>query len=77
MSVEIKVGDNVFMDGYTTMAQSACAYDKGSVVSKAKIKYNPDNGKPYKLVYAYDQWWNAEDGSSEKGSMYYIYKPKK
>ena len=77
MADQIKVGDKVFMDGYTTIAQSACAYDKGSIVSKEKTKYNPDNGKPYKLVYAYDKWWNANNGASENNSMYYIYKPKK
>ena len=76
MKSELKIGDKVFMDGYTTMAQSACAYDKGSIITKDKIKYNQNNGKPYKLVFAYNEWWNAKDGSSEKGSMYYIYKRK-
>ena len=77
MSKEIRIGDKVFMDGYTTMAQSACAYDEGCFVSKDKIQYNKDNGKPYRLVWAYDEWWNAKDGSSiNENSMYYIFKKK-
>ncbi len=73
-SKTIKLGDKVFMDGITSIAQSACAYDRGSVVTDEKTKYNPYNGKPYKIVFAYDKWWNANDGTAVNNSMYYIYK---
>ena len=62
------------MSGYTSMAQSSCAYDKGSVISEVKIKYDSDTGKPYNIVKAYNDWWKADTGASVEEGMYYIYK---
>lgn len=71
---EFKVGDLVYMDGYTSMAQSALAYDKGSKVKEVRYKFDEDTGEKYQQIKVNRSWYDARNGAcvSNKNSMYFI-----
>ena len=72
----LKIGDKVYMDGYTSIAQSGCSMEDTVIIKKDQTRYNEKTGKPFKIVRAFGEWWYAENGSSytNKNSMYYITK---
>lgn len=69
---QLKKGDKVLIDGTTTIAQSACAYNFPEIIYEEKIKYDENTGKPFKIVKAYDDWWYAKDGRPYKGNLFYF-----
>ena len=67
----LKVGDKVWFDGYTSMAQQNAGEE---VIAEIKIKYDEDSGRPFNIYKVGNAWYDGRDGScfSNKQSMYYI-----
>jgi hypothetical protein len=67
-----KVGDEVWIDGYTSMAQQS-APDK-SVIEKIRYKYDVDTGVPYPIYLVAGHWYDSRTGGDcdNKQSMYYM-----
>jgi hypothetical protein len=68
---EIKVGDKVYVDGHTSMAQQN-AHE--AVVEEIKPQFNKDTGNKFFICRVGDDWYKIDDGScySNEKSMYYI-----
>lgn len=66
----IKVGDEVYVDCYTSMGQSSTGYRP---VTKIKTKYDEDTGEPYNVIHVAGGTYDGRDGSATKdSSMFYI-----
>jgi hypothetical protein len=67
----MKIGDNVYIDGYTSMAQQNARTAK---VDDIQTRYDELTGKPFDIVLVDGDWYDTRDGGchSNKNSMYYI-----
>lgn len=71
MNKEIKVGDEAWIDGYTSIAQN----NFGKVViEEVKDQFDKDTGEKFQVVRIDSAWFDTRDGScySNPSSMYYI-----
>lgn len=66
----MNVGDQVYVDGYTSMAQQNADWE---TIEKIKTKYN-DTGVEFQIYKVGDEWYDSRDGScfSNPKSMYYL-----
>lgn len=72
MNKDIKIGDTVYRDGYTSMAQNNAGEAK---ITDIKTKYDEDTGEQFSILQVDGgEWYDSRDGScySNKKSMYYI-----
>jgi hypothetical protein len=66
----IKVGDEVYVDCFTSMGASSAGYTK---VTKIETKYDVDTGEPYRVIKAGGRKFDGRDGNMTKSSgMFYI-----
>jgi hypothetical protein len=67
---EINIGDKVYIDGYTSMAQQNSGVRN---VIDTKYKYDEDTGERYKVIVINNGEFDSRTGASLNGnSMYYI-----
>lgn len=67
----MEIGNKVFIDGYTSMAQQNSCESK---IEKIEKRYDELTGEEFEIVLVDGDWYDARDGScySNKKSMYYI-----
>lgn len=68
---QLQVGDKVWMDGATSMAQQSA----GNVtITKVDHRFDPITGEKFPVYYTQGQWWDGRTGSSypDGKSMYYL-----
>lgn len=67
----MKIGDEVYIDGYTSMAQQSARMSK---IDDVQTRYDELTGKPFDIVLVDGDWYDTRDGGchSNKDSMYYI-----
>ncbi len=72
MKKELKVGDLVWMDGYTSMAQQSAQEE--FEIEKVDYRYDDMTGERFPVYFVEGEWYDGRDGScySNKNSMYYI-----
>lgn len=65
------IGDVVYVDGYTTMAQQNAGNEE---IEDVKYKFDEDSGERYPIYKVGDEWYDGRTGAchSNKNSMYYI-----
>ncbi len=66
-----KVGDKVYIDGYTSMAQQNSGED---TIKKIESRFDEITGEKFDIYKVSGDWYDSRDGScySNKNSMYYI-----
>lgn len=66
-----KVGDKVYIDGYTSMAQQNSGED---TIKKIESRFDEITGEKFDIYKVSGEWYDSRDGScySNKKSMYYI-----
>jgi hypothetical protein len=66
-----KVGDKVYIDGYTSMAQQNSGEE---TIKDIDIRYDEVTGEKFNIYKVGGDWYDSRDGScySNKNSMYYI-----
>ena len=66
-----KVGDKVYIDGYTSMAQQNSGED---TIKKIESRFDEITGEKFDIYKVGGDWYDSRDGSchSNKNSMYYI-----
>lgn len=67
----VNVGDKVYVDGYTSMAQQNSGEEK---IKKIDFRYDEKTGEKFDIYKVGSDWYDSRDGScySNKNSMYYI-----
>ena len=66
----IKVGDNVYRECYTSMGASS---NGDSEVTAIITKYDEDTGEPYKVICCGDHWFDGRTGDAmNEPTMFYI-----
>lgn len=67
----MKVGDKVYIDGYTSMAQQNA---RESTIEDIKVQYDKDSGESFNVCLVEGYWFDMRDGTnySSPDSMYYI-----
>lgn len=67
----LAIGDKVYIDGYTSMAQQNFSEAE---IEDIDWKFDPDTGEKFPIYKVGDAWYYACDGTcySNKESMYYI-----
>jgi hypothetical protein len=67
----VKVGDKVYVDGYTSMAQQNAGVEK---IKKIESQFDEKTGEKFDIYKVGGEWYDSRDGScySNKNSMYYI-----
>ena len=72
MNSELKIGDKVYRDEYTSIAQGNAGEAE---ITNRRTVYDEDSGNPY-ILYEIegDEWYDSRNGGcwSNKESMYYI-----
>jgi len=65
------VGDLVWLDGYTSMAQQNA---REYTIEKIEHKFDKDTGVKFPIYFVADKWFDGRDGSpyEDDKSMYYI-----
>lgn len=71
MRKDLKIGDSVYIDGYTSMAQNNAGI---SEIEDVSTRYDELTGEQFTIYKVGDSWFDGRDGScySNKNSMYYI-----
>jgi hypothetical protein len=66
-----KVGDKVYIDGYTSMAQQNSGED---TIKKIESRFDEITGEKFDIYKVGGDWYDSRNGScySNKNSMYYI-----
>ena len=66
-----KVGDKVYIDGYTSMAQQNSGEE---TIKDIDIRYDEVTGEKFDIYKVGGDWYDSRDGGcySNKNSMYYI-----
>lgn len=66
------VGDLVWMDGYTSMAQQNSQEEYP--IEKIEYKFDKDTGVKFPIYFVNDMWFDGRDGGAydNEKSMYYI-----
>jgi hypothetical protein len=67
----VKIGDKVYVDGYTSMAQQ----NSGEyTIEDIGIRYDEVTGEKFNIYKVSGDWYDSRDGNcwSNKNSMYYI-----
>jgi hypothetical protein len=67
----VKVGDKVYVDGYTSMAQQNSGED---TIKEIGVRYDEVTGEKFDIYKVGGSWYDSRDGGchSNKNSMYYI-----
>lgn len=66
-----KVGDKVYIDGYTSMAQQNSGED---TIKKIESRFDEKTGEKFDIYKVGGDWYDSRNGGcySNKNSMYYI-----
>jgi hypothetical protein len=69
--MEKKIGDLVWLDGYTSSAQQNSRQYK---IEKIDYKFDKDTGDRFAIYFVADRWFDSRDGGEYDNdkSMYYI-----
>ena len=69
--IDKNIGDMVYLDGYTSMAQQN---SREVVITGVDYRFDTITGENFKIVQVNDGWYDTRDGSnySNLNSMYYI-----
>lgn len=69
--IEKHVGDDVYVDGYTSMAQQNSRFTK---ITEKKFKFDPDTGEKFPIYLVDGNWYDGRTGDdyNNPNSMYYI-----
>ncbi len=72
MSKDLKKGDVVWMDGYTSIAQQNSQEEYE--IEEVDYRYDEITGKQYPIYLVEGSWYDGRDGGcySNENSMYYI-----
>jgi hypothetical protein len=67
-----KIGDEVWIDGFTSMAQQSA--QEWCKIKNIRHKFDSDTGKPYPIYLVNDNWYDSRNGQNVDNpkSMYYI-----
>jgi len=67
----LQAGDEVYIDGMTSMAQQSARYER---IKEVRFKYDEDTGERFPIYKVGGAWYDGRDGScnSNTDSMYYI-----
>ena len=67
-----KVGDLVWLDGYTGMAQQNSQEEYE--IEKVDYKFDADTGEKFPIYFVRGNWYDGRDGGAynNDNSMYYI-----
>jgi hypothetical protein len=70
--MEKKVGDLVWLDGYTGLAQQNAQEE--CEIKKIEYKFDKDTGEKFPIYLVRDTWYDVRDGGEYDNdlSMYYI-----
>jgi hypothetical protein len=70
--MEKKVGDLVWLDGYTGLAQQNAQEEYE--IEKIDYKFDKDTGEKFPIYLVRDTWYDGRDGGEYDNdlSMYYI-----
>jgi hypothetical protein len=71
MKQDLKVGDNVYIDGYTSMAQQNSGVEK---IEGVDHKFDVNTGEQFTIYLVNGSWFDSRDGGcfSNPNSMYYL-----
>ena len=69
--MELKVGDEVYMDGYTSIAQQNAGKEE---IKAIDYRFDEITGEKFPIFKINNDWFDGRDGScySNKNLMYYI-----
>lgn len=72
MNKELKVGDEVWIDGYTSFAQQNTQEE--AEIEKIEYRFDEVTGERFPIYFVRDNWYDSRDGSMYKNDngMYYI-----
>ena len=61
----IELGEVFMKEGFTSIAQSALAYDRGSKVTEIRYKFDENTGFKYQQFKVENNyyWWDGRNGS--------------
>ncbi len=67
----MKIGDKIYIDGYTSMAQGNARESKIDLI---ETRYDELTGLPFEIVLVDGEWYDSRDGGcySNKNSVYYV-----
>jgi len=70
--MEKNIGDLVWLDGYTSMAQQNSQEE--FLIENKEYRYDDVTGKKYPIYFVSGRWFDGRDGSAynNKKCMYYI-----
>jgi hypothetical protein len=70
--MEKKIGDTVWLDGYTSFAQQNSQEE--CEIEKIDYKFDKDTGEKFAIYFVADRWFDSRDGGEYDNpeSMYYI-----
>ena len=63
----IKVGDEIYVDGYTSFCTTG-----NRKVTKIKTRYDKKTGEQYRLICVSDHKFDGRNGAGRGSSMYFI-----
>ena len=66
-----KVGDEVYMDCYSSLGSSSAGYYD---ITEVSYKYDENTGEKFKVIHTEDKMWDSRDGEPYKNpnSMFYL-----
>lgn len=71
MKQNLNVGDVVYIDGYTSIAQQNAGLEK---IEGVNYKFDVDTGERFAIYLVNGSWFDSRNGScfSNPNSMYYL-----
>jgi hypothetical protein len=71
MRQDLNVGDSVYVDGYTSMAQQNAGLEK---IEGVDYKFDVNTGERFTIYLVNGCWFDSRDGGcfSNPNSMYYL-----
>ena len=69
------VGDEVYLDSYTSMGQSSLAQGVyPNTIEKVEFRYDEYTGEKFPVYLVLDAWYDGRNGNcySNKNSIYYL-----
>lgn len=69
--IEKKIGDEVYIDCFSSMGSSSCGDIK---ITDVVIKYDSDTGEPFNVIITDEDAWDSRTGLNytNPNYMYYI-----
>ena len=69
--MEKNIGDNVYLDGYNTIAQ---CNSRMCTIEQKEYRFDPISGEKFPIYFTANTWFDGRDGSAynNEKSMYYL-----